>query len=95
MEAITPEVRLMSFDEAQKAGLHSRGLTLDYEGRTYRLNAGARDNIYVFTRSVYLTLNRPLGYMGLDAYAPLEEEPIDSSCERRSGKGLYSPQERR
>ena len=35
MQAITPEVRLMTYDEAQQAGLHSRGMILEYgEGRT-------------------------------------------------------------
>jgi hypothetical protein len=81
MQAITPQVRLMSFDETDNAGLHSRGLMIDYENRSYRLNAGSQDKVHVFTRSIYLfvlTINRSLGYIGLDAYMPMEEEPINT-----------------
>jgi hypothetical protein len=71
----------MTFDEADQAGLFSRGLILEYEKRNYKLNAGTSDKIHVFTRSIYLfvlTINRFLGYIGLDAYVPLEEEPINT-----------------
>jgi hypothetical protein len=44
----------MTFDEADQAGLHSRGLMLEYENRTYKLNLGTGDKIHVFTRSIYL-----------------------------------------
>ncbi len=81
MTKIIPAIRAMTYQEADKAGLHSRGLMLDYENRSYRLNAGTRDPIHVFTRSIYLfvlTINRPLGYLGLYAYVPMGEEPINT-----------------
>jgi hypothetical protein len=71
----------MTYQESDKAGLHSRGLMIDYDKRSYRLNAGNQDTIHVFTRSIYLfvlTINRSFGYIGLDAYMPMEEEPINS-----------------
>jgi hypothetical protein len=81
MTPIPVVVRRMTFQEADEVGLHSRGLILEYEGKRYRLSAGTSDTIHVFTRSIYLfvlTLNRSLGYMGLDAYVPLEKEPINT-----------------
>ncbi len=81
MTPIIPTIRMMTYDEADRAGLNSRGLMLDYENRSYQLNAGARDTIHVFTRSIFifvLTLYRSLGYMGLDTYMPMEEEPINT-----------------
>ena len=81
MTPITPTIRSMTFEEADKAKLHSRGLMLEYEGKDYRLNSGTSDTIHVFTRSIYLfvlTLNRSLGYMGLDAYVPNDDEPINT-----------------
>ena len=81
MTQIQPTIRSMTFDEADHAGHHSRGQILEYENRTYKLNAGTSDKIHVFSRSIYqfvLTINRSLGYVGLDAYVPLEEEPINT-----------------
>jgi hypothetical protein len=54
---------------------------LDYEDRSYKLNSGTSDKIHVFTRNIYLfvlTINRSIGYIGLDAYVSLEEEPINT-----------------
>jgi hypothetical protein len=80
MTPILPNIRFMTYQEADKAGLHSRGLILEYEDRSYRLSAGTSDQIHVFTRSIYLfvlSISRSLGYIGFEAYAPLEEEPIN------------------
>jgi hypothetical protein len=71
----------MTYQETDNAGLHSRGLMLEYENRSYKFNSGTSDTIHVFSRSIYLfvlTINRSLGYLGLDAYVPLEEEPINT-----------------
>jgi hypothetical protein len=71
----------MTWDETFNKNQMNRGLILEYEGRRYFLNAGTSDKVHVFTRSIYLfvlTINRSLGYMGLDAYVPLEDEPINS-----------------
>src|ERR1039457_1563495 len=70
MTPIMPTIRSMTFQEADSAGLHSRGLILEYQGKTFNLNAGTRDTVHVFTSSIFLyvlTINRPLGYIGLDA----------------------------
>ena len=45
MTSINPTIRSMTFDEADHAGLHSRGLMLEYENRSYKLNSGTSDNI--------------------------------------------------
>jgi len=81
MTAIRPTIRRMTYEEAGEAGLHSRGLILEYQGMSYRLNAGTSDIITVFTRSValyVLTVNSGLGYIGLDAYMPDEPDPINT-----------------
>jgi hypothetical protein len=81
MEEVIPIVKMMTYEEADQKGLFNRGLVLDYEGRTYFLNAGLKDKIHVFTRSIYvfvLTTNISLGYIGLDAYMPYEQDPINT-----------------
>lgn len=81
MTAIRPTIRRMTFDEASKAGLHSRGLMLEHQGKSYRLSAGTSDTITVFSRSVVIyvmTVNSGLGYIGLDAYVPNEPDPINT-----------------
>jgi hypothetical protein len=81
MTPIMPTIRSMTFQEADSAGLHSRGLILEYQGKTFNLNAGTRDTVHVFTSSIFLyvlTINRPLGYIGLDAYYPSEQDPINT-----------------
>jgi len=81
MTPIMPIIRSMSFEEAHLAGLHSRGLMLEYKGKAFHLTAGTRDNIHVFTRSIglyVLIINLPLGYIGLDAYMPPEPDPINT-----------------
>jgi len=81
MKEIETTIRRMTFDEAYQLGLHARGLILDHQGRKYHLNAGLSDKVYVFTKSIcifVLTVNRLLGYIGLDAYMPSEPDPINT-----------------
>jgi hypothetical protein len=81
MTPIIPTVRSMTFQEANSAGLLSRGMILEHQGKTFNLNAGKSDTVHVFTSSIILyvlTINRPLGYIGLDAYYPSEEDPINT-----------------
>ena len=81
MTPLNLTIRQMTWEETSNKKQHSRGLVLEHEGRSYLLSAGTSDQIHVFTRSIYLfvlNINRSLGYMGFDAYAPLEEEPINS-----------------
>jgi hypothetical protein len=81
MTAITPAIRRMSFEEAYQAGLQNRGLILEHQGKSYQLHAGLSDKIHVFEQSIYLyvlTINNALGYIGLDAYLPNEQDPINT-----------------
>lgn len=81
MKELATNVKMMTYEEADQKGLFNRGLILDYEGRTYYLHAGLKDKVHVFTRSIYffvLTTNIPLGYIGLDAYMPNEQDPINT-----------------
>ena len=81
MKPILPSIRRMTFHEANKAGLHSRGLILEHQGKTFNLNAGTSDSVHVFESyiAIYvLTTNRGLGYMGLDAYMSNEHDPINT-----------------
>jgi hypothetical protein len=54
MKELAPDSKMMTCGEADQKGLFNRELVLDYEGRTYFLNAGLKDKIHVFTRSKYL-----------------------------------------
>jgi hypothetical protein len=81
MSPIIPTIRSMTFQEAKSAGLHSTGLILEHQGKTFNLNAGKSDTVHVFASSIILfvlTINRPLGYIGLDAYYPSEEDPVNT-----------------
>lgn len=81
MKEVAADVKMMTHEEADHKGLFNRGLILDYEGRTYFLNAGLKDKIHLFNRSIYLfvlTTNIPLGYIGLDVYFPNEQDPINT-----------------
>lgn len=81
MKEVEPNVKMMTYEEADQKELLNRGLVLDYEGKIYFLNAGLKDRIHVFSRSIYLfilTINNSLGYIGLDAYIPNEQDPINT-----------------
>src|SRR5574341_1806005 len=81
MIPITPSIRRMTFEEVNKLKLQNPGLILEYEGVTYHLNADTLDKVHVFTRSIcifVLIINRSLGYIGLDGYAPNEPDPLNS-----------------
>lgn len=81
MTTITPTIRLYTYQESQEAGLHIRSLVLIYQGNNYHLHGGSRDTIYTFTESIclyVLTINKSLGYMGLNTYMTPEPDPINS-----------------
>ena len=54
MTAINPNIRLMTWEETFNEKLHNRGLILEHQGKSFNLNAGTRETIHVFTRSIYL-----------------------------------------
>jgi hypothetical protein len=81
MQQIYPVIRSMTWDETRKYGYFSQGKMMDYQGVRYRLSAGASDSIYVFKSGItlyVLVVNSSLDYLGLDAYMPNEEDPIDN-----------------
>jgi hypothetical protein len=80
MSQITPGIRLLTL-ESQESGLHIRTLILEYNGNIYHLSGGTGDLIHVFTQGVciyVLTINKALGYVGLNAYMTPEPDPINS-----------------
>lgn len=81
MKEVAADAKMMTYEDVDQKGLFNRGLILDYEGRKYFLHAGLKDKIHVFTRSIYLfvlTTNISLGYIGLDAYFPNQQDPINT-----------------
>jgi hypothetical protein len=79
MTPVYPVNKPITYEVA--ANGNHRGLILEHNTRRYYLNAGLRDTIHIFTKSIciyVLTINRPLGYIGLDAYFPSEEDPINT-----------------
>jgi hypothetical protein len=83
----TPNIKLHTCYQYQ--GTYINSLILNHNGNNYHLQGGTRDTIYVFTESLgiyVLTINKALGYMGLNAYMVPEPDPINSIF-------LHSPHE--
>jgi hypothetical protein len=81
MNQISPNIRLFTYQESQAAGLQIRCLVLNHNSNNYHLEGGTSDTIYVFTESIclyVLTINKRLGYLGLNAYMVPECDPINS-----------------
>ena len=79
MQLITPTIKL--FTSKDDTGIHINSLILEHNGNNYHLHGGTRDTIYVFTESIgiyVLTVNKALGYMGLNSYMSPEPDPINS-----------------
>ncbi|HCE66873.1 MAG: hypothetical protein A2X82_11675 [Geobacteraceae bacterium GWC2_55_20] len=80
MHQITsPSIKLHTTNENQ--GTYLNTLTLNLNGNNYHLQGGTKDTIYVFTESIgiyVLTINKALGYMGLNSYMTPEPDPINS-----------------
>jgi hypothetical protein len=81
MNQITPSIRLLTYQESIETGLQIRSLILNHNGNNYHLHGGTRDTMHVFTESLgiyVLTVNKSLGYMGLNSYMTPEPDPINS-----------------
>jgi len=81
MNQITPVIRLLTYQEAAETGIQIRALVLEYNGNNYHLSGGTGDLIHVFSQSIclyVLTINKGLGYVGLNAYMTPEPDPINS-----------------
>ena len=80
MHQITsPSIKLHTTNENQ--GTYLNTLTLNHNSNNYHLQGGTRDTIYVFTESIgiyVLTINKALGYMGLNSFMIPEPDPINS-----------------
>ena len=80
MTKITPTIRLFTYQESLERGLQRKSLMLEHNGIRYHLHGGTRDTIHVFTESIciyVLTINKALGYIGLNAYMTPEPDPIN------------------
>jgi hypothetical protein len=74
MTPVQAAIKPMPYEVAINRNLQSRGLILEHNNRNYYLNAGTRDTIHIFTKSIciyVLTINRPLGYIGFGLLLPL------------------------
>src|SRR6185369_17026068 len=81
MNQITPSIKLYTYQETIESGLQIRNLILEHQGDNYHLQGGTRDTIHVFTESIgiyVLTINKALGYMGLNSFMTPEPDPINS-----------------
>jgi hypothetical protein len=81
MTLICPSIKLLTYQESQAAGLQVRALVLNHNSNNYHLEGGTSDTIHVFQESValyVLTINKRLGYLGLNAYMTPEPDPINS-----------------
>lgn len=81
MTQIYPQIRLLTYQETKESGLKVQALVFSHRGNNYHLEGGTSDTIYIFTESVclyVLTINKRLGYIGLNAYMTPEPDPINS-----------------
>src|SRR6185369_3185309 len=81
MNQITPSIKLYTYQETIESGLQIRNLILEHQGNNYHLQGGTRDTIHVFTESLgiyVLTINKALGYIGLNSYMAPEPDPINA-----------------
>jgi hypothetical protein len=80
MNQITsPSIKLHTCYQYQ--GTYVSALILDHNGNYYHLHGSTRDTIYIFTESIgiyVLTINKALGYIGLNSYMSPEPDPINS-----------------
>jgi hypothetical protein len=89
MNQLSPSIRLLTYQESIESGLQIKTLILEHNGNNYHLHGGTRDTIHVFTESIgiyVVTVNKGLGYMGLNSYMTPEPDPINSMY-------LHTPQE--
>jgi hypothetical protein len=79
MQPIIPEIKLHICYEYQ--GTYINALVLNHQNNNYHLHGGTSDTIHVFTESIgiyVLTINKGLGYVGLNCYMAPEPDPINS-----------------
>ena len=78
-QIISPSIKLHTIPQNQ--GTYLNTLILNHKGNYYSLHGGTRDTIHVFTESIgiyVLTINKALGYIGLNSYMSPEPDPINS-----------------
>jgi hypothetical protein len=81
MQPITPSIKLFTYQASLEAGLQITALILEHQGNNYHLRGGTRDTIYAFTESLgiyVLTINKDLGYIGLNAFMVSEPDPLNT-----------------
>ena len=81
MIQISPAVKLFTYRGSDDSGLQIMSFMFSHNCNNYHLQGGTRDTIYIFTESIgiyVLTVNKALGYMGLNSYMAPESDPINS-----------------
>lgn len=79
MNQIQPIIKLHTIPTDQ--GTYLNALVLNHQDNNYHLHGSTRDAIHVFTEGLgiyVLTVNKALGYMGLNAYLVPEPDPINN-----------------
>jgi hypothetical protein len=79
IQIISPSIKLHTFYQYQ--GTYINALILEHQGNNYHLEGGTSDTIYIFTENIgiyVLTINKGLGYIGLNSYMTPEPDPINS-----------------
>ncbi len=77
----TPNIRLLTYQEAPKTGLQVQTLILNHNGNNYHFPGSTGDTIHVFTESLgiyVLTINKSVGHISLNAFLVPEPDPINS-----------------
>ncbi|MDD2229648.1 MAG: hypothetical protein PHY48_09570 [Candidatus Cloacimonetes bacterium] len=81
MTQISPTIKLFTYRESYESGLQIMSFMFSHNCNNYHLQGRTTDTIYIFTESIgiyVLTVNKGLGYMGLNSYMAPEPDPINS-----------------
>lgn len=81
MIQISPTIKLFTYRGSYESGLQIMSFMFSHNCNNYHLQGRTADTIYIFTESIgiyVLTVNKGLGYMGLNSYMAPESDPLNS-----------------
>ena len=81
MIQISPSISVFTYQGVIDSGLQIASLVFNHNCHNYHLQGRTTDTIYVFTEGLgiyVLTINKGIGYIGLNSYMQPEPDPINS-----------------
>lgn len=81
MIQISPSIKLFTYQRTTESGLQIESLVFSHNAYNYHLQGRTTDTIYIFTEGLciyVLTINKAVGYIGLNSYMQPESDPLNS-----------------